>query len=53
MNRLIRLALYGVNEALKTVRCLTDAVTTRRYCDGFSDGLTYPCGHRDCPRRAK
>ena len=53
MNRLIRLALHGVNEALKTVRCLADAVTVRRYCEGFGDGLTYPCGHRDCPRRAK
>ena len=38
MNRLIRLALYGAHEALKTIRCITDAATVRRYFEGYEDG---------------
>jgi hypothetical protein len=45
VNRLIRVALYGVNEALKTVRCLADAATVGRYYSGFEDGFRFGVEH--------
>jgi hypothetical protein len=45
VNRLIGLSLRVVNEALKTIRCLTDAATVGRYYTGFEDGFRFGVEH--------
>jgi hypothetical protein len=45
VNRLVGLSLRVVNEALKTVRCLTDAATVGRYYCGFEDGYRFGIEH--------